>query len=92
VYPDQEHAKCHPEVKYVVYIFRWVTAGQMIIRKRNLQSAEIHSIAVIIIRLYCEGVGSEATTTKGQVRSLPYHIYGTAKSGIGAKRPAKKER
>jgi hypothetical protein len=41
---------------------------------------------------YCEGVGSGATTTKGQGRSLPYHIYGTAKSGIGAKRPAKKER
>jgi hypothetical protein len=43
-------------------------------------------------RIYCEGVGSGATTTKGQGRSLPYHIYGTAKSGIGAKRPAKKER
>jgi hypothetical protein len=40
----------------------------------------------------CEGVGSGATIIKGQGRSLPYHIYGTAKSGIGAKRPAKKER
>jgi hypothetical protein len=43
-----------------------------------------------IRREYCEGVGSGATTTKGKGRSLPYHIYGAAKSGIGAKRPARR--
>ena len=44
VYPNGEHAKCYPGVGYVVYVLRWVAAGQIISGKRDLPFAEIHFI------------------------------------------------
>ena len=51
VYPDSEHAYCHPGVGNVVQLLRWVVAGQIIIGVKYLPSALVHSIAVTVIRL-----------------------------------------
>jgi hypothetical protein len=48
VYPVLEQAKCYTGV---VHVLRCVVAGQMMSGWRDLRSAEMHSIAVIKVRL-----------------------------------------
>ena len=51
VYSVLEQAKCHPGVEYVVQVLRCVAVGQMMRGKRDLPSADMHSIAVTKVRL-----------------------------------------
>jgi hypothetical protein len=51
VYPESEHAYCHPGVGNVVQLLRWVLAGQIIMGFRYLPSPLMHSIAVTDVRL-----------------------------------------